>query len=369
MKKIFKVVSSFLVIGLLFSISFSSKANAASISDKKVMTESEVITSLGIDKDTAIKNVISNYFKTEFEAIKQKEYDNDVIYNSKIKKYQAAYAKFLSEWYKKKELNLVSYNQAINIKSIVFENSDYIVNVENQTEMVFDIAPEITQKAINSYRFVLTEINGNWKVKDFTDLSDSSFNLDSKLKEINNKIENIDSLIQTFTPSKTITTPLSPIVSTRDDVWFTRSLAVTYAHAYWSQRNTYYPYWDGNDCTNFVSQCWERAGVPVTSSWYANSKFDYTTSWTVVDDFKTYMINNGWCYLSSNSSNVQLADVIQLYNSSKKTWSHSVITTYIDKSDNLYYTAHSTSRYDYGLYNVYPSSTYSNVRYLCVYNF
>lgn len=52
-----------------------------------------------------------------------------------------------------------------------------------------------------------------------------------------------------------------------------------------------------------------------------------------------------------------------------KTWSHSMITTYIDYYGDLYYTSHSTSRYDYGLYNVYPSSTYTDARFMCVYNF
>lgn len=108
---------------------------------------------------------------------------------------------------------------------------------------------------------------------------------------------------------------------------FNRNAAVNYAHTWWDNFNPAYIEFS-EDCTNFVSQCWNEAGIPMNSYWYnyvdSNS---YTYSWSLVNNFHSYMINNGWCY-SGAESQAQLGDVIQLYNSNENDWSHSMIVPF-----------------------------------------
>lgn len=327
-------------------------------------------TTLAVLDQLAIKNVISDYFKTEFEAIKHENYDKNVINNENLKEYQTLYSDYLNQWYTSVGVNLISYNQNLNIDSVTFENGKYSVNVTDKTDMIFDVAPKIVQKAINTYNFVLEKVNNKWKIDDFSDLSDSGFNLDNKIDQVKTNTNNIKDIAPKFRPNKNGAPKLAqpaaalPLATAS----FNRTNAVDYAHTWW---DSYNPGWVSfpDDCTNFVSQCWNAAGIAMTPYWYnyVDSQ-SWTYSWTVVDNFYTYMINNGWCY-SGAESQVQLGDVIQLYNSNSNTWSHSMITTYIDYYGDLYYCAHTTPRYDYGLYNVYPSSTYTNARFMCVYNF
>jgi hypothetical protein len=323
-------------------------------------------TSITESEQLAIKNVISEYFKTEIEAIKHKHYDNNVINNDKLKEYQTLYSDYLDQWYNNVGVNLISYNENLKIDSITITNGKYSVDVTNNTDMVFDIAPEIKQQAIENYNFILEMIGDKWKIIDFKNLSESDFNLDNKINEIKTNTKNIKDIVTKFKPNRLGDTQLAqPTALTAS---FNRDEAVRHADNWW---NSYDPSFVSfpADCTNYVSQCWFAAGINMTPYWYNYAYLDdWTNSWTVVGDFYSYMINNGWCY-SGNESDVQLADAIQLYKSSSQTWSHTMITTDFDYYGNILYSAHSDPRHDYGLYNVYPSSTYTNIRFMCVYNF
>lgn len=357
-KKTRKLISTFMLVTmLLFTLSSSAYGQTS-------------VTAAGADQ-LAIKNVINDYFKTEFEAIKHNHYDNNVINNSKLKEYQTLYSDYLNQWYNSVGANLISYNQNLNINSITFENGKYSVDVTDETGMVFDIAPNITQKAITNYNFIIEKIGNKLQIDDFKNLSDLNFNLDNEIDKINTNTKNIKDISTKFRPNKIRTTKLiqSAAISSLATASFNRTAAVDYAHT-WAY--SYNPGWMqfSDDCTNFVSQCWNAAGINMTAYWYSYlDSNSWTRSWTVVDDFYTYMINNGWCY-SGTQSQVQLGDVIQLYNSTTNSWSHSMITTNFDYYGNILYSAHSQPRYDYALYNVYPGlSNYTNIRFMCVYNF
>ncbi|WP_110954958.1 amidase domain-containing protein [Anaerosinus massiliensis] len=144
---------------------------------------------------------------------------------------------------------------------------------------------------------------------------------------------------------------------------FSRNDAVYYAHTYAYQQNSKYPYYNGHDCTNFVSQCWTYAGIPITEDWFYDEGVS-SPSWSGVDGFANYMVNRGYARITYSSLEANLGDVIQFYHPDLGGWHHSAIITSIDEYGNLYYAAHSDSTYDKPLSNVYPESG-DELRFLC----
>lgn len=149
-------------------------------------------------------------------------------------------------------------------------------------------------------------------------------------------------------------------------VVFSRQKAVHYAHTYYSQRNMDYPYFEGHDCTNFVSQCWTYAGIPVTEDWFCDGNI-VTHSWSWVADFADYMVNRGYARISYNSLEANLGDVIQFYHRDLGGWHHSVIITRKNENGDLEYSSHSNNLVDKPLSNVYPV-TGEQLRFICPYN-
>lgn len=79
---------------------------------------------------------------------------------------------------------------------------------------------------------------------------------------------------------------------------YNRTAAVTYARRWALDRNpNFYDFGNvGGDCTNFISQCiYAGAGMmnftPIMG-WYYRSSYDRTASWTGVEHFYTFMVNN-----------------------------------------------------------------------------
>ena len=88
-----------------------------------------------------------------------------------------------------------------------------------------------------------------------------------------------------------------------------RQKAVEYAQKYWDEEsgnyNKLFPHFDGNDCTNFVSQCWhEGGGIDMSPLvWTGGSTTIVTTdAWVNVDAFAKYMTE-----LSAGYDNLPIA--------------------------------------------------------------
>lgn len=117
---------------------------------------------------------------------------------------------------------------------------------------------------------------------------------------------------------------------------FSRSNAIDYARQYW---NNYNPDFESyaNDCTNFVSQCWNYAGIPMTLMWHGGKTVweghpgvSNTNSWVSVPDFYDYMVNNGIAVVKWSSTEVNIGDVIQFWNPGDEAWTHAGIITNLD---------------------------------------
>ena len=128
------------------------------------------------------------------------------------------------------------------------------------------------------------------------------------------------------------------------------------------------------DCQNFASQCvWYGLGginepnaisnknKPMITAtgrkWYCSSQSSNTSSWTVVGNFRNYVVSEsegeegiyGIRYAVGNAEKAQKGDIIQIRNSSG-TWHHSYVInnvtgTYGSRTiSNLYVCAHTTNR-------------------------
>lgn len=66
---------------------------------------------------------------------------------------------------------------------------------------------------------------------------------------------------------------------------------------------------------------------------------------------------------NNSAKKIRNFDELNIDNDKYNAWNHSVIITGRNGSGWLY-SAHSTNRKDYPILNVYPSSTYTNIRYI-----
>lgn len=66
-------------------------------------------------------------------------------------------------------------------------------------------------------------------------------------------------------------------------------------------------------------------------------RFGGTPSWTVVDDFANYMVNNGIAKIKWSSTEAKVGDIIQFYNEARGGWYHSGIVSKFDTTYGLCY--------------------------------
>lgn len=148
---------------------------------------------------------------------------------------------------------------------------------------------------------------------------------------------------------------------------YNRDKALTYAKRWALDRNPLFFSFNGigGDCTNFVSQCIFAGGCVMnytpTYGWYYISSNDRTPSWSGVQFFYDFMVNNkeqGPFATEVTADRIEKGDVIQLGNE-EGLFYHTVIV--IDKQDNeIYIAAHSDDYYNRKL----SSYDYAYIRYL-----
>ena len=103
----------------------------------------------------------------------------------------------------------------------------------------------------------------------------------------------------------------------------------------------------GGDCTNFISQCvYAGSGIMnynYTNGWYYISTNNRSPSWTSVNHFQKFTLNNlsnGPFGIEISQNNVEIGDIIQLKQGN--VYNHSLIITKIDNSK-IYISTHSTN--------------------------
>ena len=126
---------------------------------------------------------------------------------------------------------------------------------------------------------------------------------------------------------------------------YNRQKAVEYAHKWWNGRNpAFYNFDDlGGDCTNFVSQCLFFGGIAMnynTLGWFYNNLNFRSPSWTGVDEFYNFSINNtsnfGVKSEQVSIEQIDLGDVVQLKLFDETEFHHSMIVTGILSNNSVF---------------------------------
>ncbi|MBC7958222.1 MAG: amidase domain-containing protein [Vallitaleaceae bacterium] len=133
------------------------------------------------------------------------------------------------------------------------------------------------------------------------------------------------------------------------DSIYNRTAAVQYAKKYAMVPNPAYPYYHGDDCTNFVSQCLQAGGCKnnfnTTHPWWclgnrtsicwsvAHSLYWYIAVSTKENrngiKAKTYIIEGNDRYSPEIANILQLGDLIQYINSRDKIQHTAIITGFV----------------------------------------
>lgn len=130
---------------------------------------------------------------------------------------------------------------------------------------------------------------------------------------------------------------------------YDRNAAVSYALRYALSPNPDYVYFDGDDCTNFISQCLRAGGAKNDFNkthpwWYMGGKA--SVCWTVAQSLywyirvctqerrfgikaDTYYLDNQDHYAQQIKGKIELGDIIQ-YRNSEERIQHSTIVTGFD---------------------------------------
>ncbi|RXM56746.1 amidase domain-containing protein [Clostridium tetani] len=322
-----------------------------------------------------IKNNINKFLSSKYEIMKTGEFkgNSDIIKNSKLLELVDKTNEFKSKWYKKVNLKISNYKSSLNIDDLKkISNNIYVLKV------TYNIDYKLTDFTENSsseenYKLEIQNIDGNWCITKIIDLNEDlnestevnekySINnefenyeniIDNKLDSINNISKDIDKYEEEYKNMINLNSAEEESYSGYD-----ANSAVQYAKKWAEGRNPEYKDWGDKDCTNFVSQAVHNGGIPGSSVWYSRSN-----AWIRVIDFYNYMRANGYTFGGDYSSDSRLGDVIQLYSSNQKNWTHSVIITG-STGHGWLYCAHSNNRKNHPIADVYPSSTYSKIRYI-----
>ncbi|MBU5299509.1 amidase domain-containing protein [Clostridium sporogenes] len=328
-----------------------------------------------------IKNNINKLLSSQYEIMKTGEFksNKDIIKNSNLLQLMDKTNEFKSKWYKKVNLKISNYQSSVNIDNLKkISNNTYILKVTYNIDFTLTDATENSSSKEN-YKLEIQNIDGNWYITKMLNLDedldgstkqdkkrsiliefedefkDYENIVDDKMNSINNISKDINNYAQEY---KSMINRKGNEMHSKRYSGYNSNLAVEYAKKWAKGRNPNYKDWGDNDCNNFVSQAVYAGGIPISSTWY-----DGSYAWIRVINFYNYMRSTGYTVGGDDSANSTLGDVIQFYDKSKDNWSHSVIITG-STDDGWLYSGHSNDRLNYPLANVYPTSTYSKIRYI-----
>ena len=125
---------------------------------------------------------------------------------------------------------------------------------------------------------------------------------------------------------------------------YNKQKTIEYATFWWNKRNPNFYNFDtlGGDCTNFISQCLLAGGIEMNTSknsgWHYYSLTNRTPSWTGVEEFFNFSVNNKTSFGPKikvvTISEVEVGDIVQLMQN-KTRFNHNLLITKIDGINNL----------------------------------
>lgn len=337
-----------------------------------------------VNQDNVVKAIVNEYIKNNYDSIKNSKVSNfdGLIKDETFKKYITLEKKYMIGLYKKTDKSLTDYNYKIIFNNLDFTDNQCIVDLNLDIYFTYK-RNDIIDKTDNNIRYylLLEKTDGKWYVKqdvndpvftaDKNDIYDKNYTSDMLkcLKKVYKSID--DKALEINKCNKLImltTTPSTEDITPRYIIVNGATRAVEYARKWAYSQNPAYPFWDDEDCTNFVSQCLVAGHISMEKpSWYCKSKSDYSTSWIRVGEFYDYLTDSknfdskifskAHTSIDKIHSYTSTGDVIQFYNVKKMRYSHSVISSG-KKNGKVIYCGHSNPRKDADLVKAYDSSWY-----------
>ena len=360
------------------------------------------------DSTNQIKNVISNYFNSEFESIKKGQAVNEdsIIGNGKLKEFINLRNTRKGIWYKKLNYNLVNYSININYNSIIFNGDICTVDLSKDNQFSFDQDPNIVSKESGEKHIITLKTTGNkWLIDNDVDInkiednksnsssnslnklikasavSDTNTYLDKEISNLREKANNIDTEINEYKQFKKNVNQsrkkkaannsllsIMPSNSFEGRTWqvdYNYKAAVAYANMWANSYNNYDYCTLSNDCANFVSQS-IYAGAPVmntgTVGWFGG---------TLMNGPAWVLVSNQWDFLVTNTGKGPVAidnthrydicdgDPIHLWSAYSNEYNHAIIVTAIGETGDLYINGHTNARKEYPLASLYETGNYN----------
>ena len=320
---------------------------------------------------TQIKSVITKYFDNQLISIKlQKPEDNDsIVSNKSFKEYSNLSNKLLAEWYKKIDQNLINYKLYLDFNNVTINKTQCTVTATKGLDLVFEKSKDVTQQVRSEkHSITLEKINNKWVINNDIDNTEQDYSLNNtksgvqetsisdlneKTQILQNKLDNIEDGVKNF---NNMTVQNNTLNTTKATLYrgYNGKAAADYAVDHFESAEDQ----PGNDCTSFVSRCINAGGIPTTSTWKLGSN-----AWIRVIELRNYLVNNGIANEYSERNNCVRGDLIQLQHPNG-IFGHSVIITYIDPYGTVCVSSHTGAHKNYALYNFYPTSNWTGIRYL-----
>ena len=320
-----------------------------------------------IKKNSSIKNTIKTFLDNILINTDFKKF----ISNSKLNYLLDLKIKYFFLYNKKNGIPI--------IKSYCKVKYDFIKKIDEQfcltkfsAYSLLDINNQAFDSIITStYICLLKKISNEWFIEFISDIESLKYIIDyNNLKNfiyiyndlLNKEISKYKSLLLNF---NTLNINIADTIQTAlplNKTLYQKDKAIEYAEKYALTYNKQYENFDenGGDCTNFVSQTINYAGITLSSTWKP-----YSNSWVRVKELHDYLIYNNLAYEVTNLNYQCIGCIIQFFSPIKNKWAHSAIITH--KLDNTFlYCCHSFDKLNYPLSYVYPS-IYPKIRILIPY--
>ena len=304
-------------------------------------------------------NTLNTYKKCEYSA--KKIISNDLLLSDTLSSLT-----FKNDWYNKLSKKLKHNHFKFSIKSVESFSNLYRIHVTRNRIFSFSSSSKKFHKSNNeNFIFIISKENNKYKIQTVTykeenpllyeKLLNNNLESDFYFRNLNEFIwsKNLNDINILYRDYVNITTQkpslkldiqnCSKLINCSDLIKYARKYALNYNSNYTNFNNS------GGDCTNFVSQALNFAGLKQSSIWKP-----YTASWIMVVHLRDYLIKNSFATEYDHIPADPVGTIIQFFSPIKKRFSHTGIITDIMKDGELLYCCHDYDKLDFPLSETYP---------------
>lgn len=313
-------------------------------------------------------NTISTYSKCLFNARK-------IIINETLLTDTLSNLIFKNDWYNKLNKKIEYSDFKFSITSIEpfsnflrvyvtrsrifnFNATEKILHKSNNENFIFIISKEKNNYYIHSVAYKeenlcfyeklatssLDSLSSSRTIKNFIELTNSGeFIWTKNLNDLNILYDSYIKRIIPKYPIKLAVENYSTLINCDYLIKYARKYALNYNKKFTNFNQS------GGDCTNFISQALNFAGLKKSPLWEP-----YTAAWIMVVPLYNYLIKNNLSTEYDEICPYPVGTIIQFFSPIKNRFSHSGIITSMMKNGELLYCCHDYDKLDFPLSETYP---------------